>query len=109
MFDVVTTSIYKYQRFEGGPELEDNTMALKLFAGAKGSKTYPRAKDLMDFGRRVCGVSDPAAVIHRIAQGMSQALAKSRIDHRIAVLLHDQMSAAWQSGLLLAREVGRGG
>ena len=109
MFDVVTTSIYKYQRFEGGPALEDHTMALKLFAGAKGSKTYPRAKDLLDFGRRVCGVSDPAAVIQRIAQGMAQALAKSRTDHRIAVLLHDQMSAAWQSGLLLAQQLARGG
>lgn len=109
MFDVVTTSIYKYQRFEGGPELEDHTMALKLFAGAKGSKIYPHAKDLLDFGRRVCGVSDPAAVIQRIAQGMSQALAKCRTDRRIAAPLHELMSAAWQSGLLLAREVGRGG
>ncbi len=107
MFDVVTTSIYKYQRFEGGPELEDHTMALKLFAGAKGSKSYPDAKDLVDFGRRVCGVSDPAAVIQRIAQGMAQALAKCRTDHRIAAPLHDQMSAAWQAGLLLARELGR--
>lgn len=109
MFDVVTTSIYKYQRFDGGPELEDHTMALKLFAGAKGSKTYPSAKDLLDFGRRVCGVSDPAAVIQRIAQGMVQALAKCRTDRRIAAPLHAQMSAAWQAGLLLARELVRGG
>ena len=109
MFDVVTTSIYKYQRFEGGPELEDHTMALKLFAGAKGSKSYPHAKDLLDFGRRVCGVSDPAAAIQRIAQGMSQALAKCRTDPRIAAPLHDQMSAAWQAGLVLARDVARGG
>lgn len=108
MFDVVTTSIYKYQRFEGGPELEDHTMALKLFAGAKGSKIYPHAKDLLDFGRRVCGVSDPATVIQRIAQGMAQALAKCRTDQRIAAPLHDQMNAAWQSGLLLARELARG-
>lgn len=84
-------------------------MALKLFAGAKGSKTYPHAKDLMDFGRRVCGVSDPAAVIQRIARGMVQALAKCRTDQRIAKPLHDQMNAAWQSGLLLARELARGG
>lgn len=109
MFDVVTTSIYKYQRFEGGPELEDHTMALKLFAGAKGSKIYPYAKDLLDFGRRVCGVSDPAAVIQRIAQGMTQALLKCRADRRIAVQLYEQMSTAWKSGLGLAREVTRGG
>ena len=109
MFDVVTTSIYKYQRFEGGPELEDHTMALKLFAGAKGSKIYPYAKDLLDFGRRVCGVSDPAAVVQRIAQGMTQALEKCREDHRIAAPLYAQMGAAWQSGLALAKEVARGG
>lgn len=109
LFDVVTTSIYKYQRFDGGPELEDHTMALKLFAGNKGSKSYPHAKDLLDFGRRVCGVSDPAAVVQRIAQGMAQALAKCRTDHRVAAPLHDQMKAAWQPGLLLAREVARGG
>lgn len=109
MFDVVTTSIYKYQRFEGGPGLEDHTMALKLFSGAKGSKIYPCVKDLLDFGRRICGVSDPAAVLQRIAQGMAQALAKCRSDPRIAAPLHAQMSAAWESGLMLAREAARGG
>jgi serine/threonine-protein kinase HipA len=108
MFDVVTTSIYKYQRFEGGPELEDHTMALKLFTGPKGSKIYPYAKDLLDFGRRVCGVSNPAEVIDRIAQGMAQALAKCRADHRISAPLHAQMSAAWQSGLVLAQGLAPG-
>ena len=109
MFDVVTTSIYKYQRFEGGPELEDHTMALKLFAGSKGSKIYPYAKELLDFGRRVCGVSDPAAVIQRIAQGMTQALAKCSTDHRITAALYAQVSAAWQSRLVLARELAHDG
>lgn len=107
MFDVVSTSIYKYQRYDGGPELEDHTMALKLFAGAKGSKVYPSPGDLLDFGRRVCGVSNPRAVIERIAQGMTQALAKCRTDHRISTQLHDQMSAAWEPGLVLAKEVAR--
>ncbi len=109
MFDVVTTSIYKYQRFDGGPELEDHTMALKLFAGPKGSKIYPYAKELLDFGRRVCGVSDPAAVIQRIAQGMTQALAKCRADRRIAAPLYEQMRVAWESGLGLAKEAARAG
>ena len=107
MFDVVTTSIYKYQRFEGGPELEDHTMALKLFAGPKGSKIYPYGKDLLDFGRRVCGISDPAAVIQRIAQGMTRALDRCREDRRIAAPLYAQMRAAWESGLGLAKEVDR--
>lgn len=108
MFDVVTTSIYKYQRYDGGPELEDHTMALKLFAGSKGSKVYPSPADLLGFGRRVCGVSDPRAVIERIAQGMAQALSKCRNDHRISAQLHDQMSSAWEPGLVLAQEIARG-
>jgi serine/threonine-protein kinase HipA len=108
MFDVVSTSIYKYQRYDGGPELEDHTMALKLFAGSKGSKVYLSPGDLLDFGRRVCGVSNPRAVIERIAEGMTQALAKCRTDHRISKQLHDQMSAAWEPGLVLANEIARG-
>lgn len=108
MFDVVSTSIYKYQRYDGGPELEDHTMALKLFAGSRGSKIYPSPGDLLDFGRRVCGVSNPRAVIERIAQGMAQALATCRTDHRISTQLHDQMSAAWEPGLILAKEIARG-
>lgn len=108
IFDVVTTSIYKYQRYEGGPALEDHTMALKLFAGSKGSKVYPSPRELLDFGRRICGVTDPSAVIQRIAQGMAQALAKCSNDRRISALLLDQMRTAWQPGFVLAQEIARG-
>ena len=41
LFDVVTTSIYKYTRYGGGPEVEDRTLALKLFKGKNESRTYP--------------------------------------------------------------------
>jgi len=108
MFDVVSTSIYKYQRYDGGPELEDHTMALKLFAGSKGSKVYPSPAELLDFGRRVCGVSNPKAVVERIAQGMAQTISSCRNDHRISANLHEQMSSAWESGLILAKEIARG-
>lgn len=108
MFDVVSTSIYKYQRYDGGPELEDHTMALKLFAGSKGSKVYPSPAELLDFGRRVCGVSDPKAVIERIAHGMTKTLNKSHSDHRISANLHEQVSSAWEQGLILAKEIARG-
>lgn len=107
LFDAVSTAIYKYQRYDGGPELEDHTMALKLFAGSKESKVYPSPAELLDFGRRVCGVSNPRAVIERIAQGMTQTLAQCRIDHRISAQLHAQMSSAWEPGLVLAREIAR--
>jgi serine/threonine-protein kinase HipA len=70
MFDVVTTSIYKYTQYPGGPELEDRTLALKLFAGRHQTKAYPTTEELMDFGRRVCGVSQPANVLAKIADAM---------------------------------------
>lgn len=108
MFDVVTTAIYTYQRYEGGPALEDHTMALKLFAGAKGSKVYPSPRELLDFGRRICGVADPSAIIERIAQGMVQALSRCRNDRRISTPLHDQMRTAWEPGLVLAQKIARG-
>ncbi len=107
LFDVVSTSIYKYQRYDGGPELEDHTMALKLFAGPRGSKVYPSPTELLDFGRRVCGVAAPQAVIARIAQGMAQTLAECRGDRRIPAPLHAQMCEAWEPGLVLAQEVAR--
>jgi len=107
MFDVVTTAIYKYQRYEGSPELEDQTMALKLFAKPKATRTYPLPDELLDFGRRVCGVADPARVVERIADAMVQTLAQHRTDTRVAPALHAQMGAAWASGLALASKMSR--
>ena len=83
MFDVVTTSIYKYQRYDGGPELEDRTMALKLFKGRHQSRAYPTADELVAFGRQVCGVAHPDAVLSRIADAMSDTLHHARTDERI--------------------------
>ncbi len=59
MFNVVTTSIYTYKQYLDGPELEDHTLALNLFAGKHKTKAYPTPNELCDFGRRVCGVSQP--------------------------------------------------
>lgn len=99
LFDVVTTSIYRYTRYQGGPELEDKTLALKLFAGRHGSKAYPTVEELHDFGRRVCGVSRPAQVLERIAQAMRQTLLDARQDARVPASLLKTMEAAWQAGL----------
>jgi serine/threonine-protein kinase HipA len=107
MFDVVTTAIYTYQRYEGGPDLEDQTMALKLFARPKSTRTYPLPDELLDFGRRVCGVADPARVIERIAQAMMQTLEQHQKDPRIAPAVHEQMRTAWACGLALASEITR--
>ncbi|MGB3071632.1 MAG: type II toxin-antitoxin system HipA family toxin [Ottowia sp.] len=98
MFDVVTTSIYKYTRYPGGPELEDQTLALKLFAGRHQTKTYPTTEELLDFGRRVCGVAQPAAVIARIADAMQKTLKEAKGDARVTGALWVQMSQAWEKG-----------
>ena len=103
MFDVVTTSIYRYARYPGGPELEDRTLALKLLAGKHQGRAYPGVDELLDFGRRVCGVRQPARVLEAIAQGMRQTLDEARGDDRVPAPLLQSMRAAWETGLMYAR------
>ena len=45
LFDVVTTSIYTYTRYPGGPELEDRTLALKLLVGKGRTRAYPTRRN----------------------------------------------------------------
>jgi serine/threonine-protein kinase HipA len=99
MFDVVTTSIYKYTQYQDGPELEDRTLALKLFSGKHQTKAYPTPDELCDFGRRICGVSQPALVLQKIAQAMRDTLAIAKGDPRIPAPLLTKMQAAWELGL----------
>ncbi|MBV8034354.1 type II toxin-antitoxin system HipA family toxin [Roseateles sp.] len=103
MFDVVTTSIYKYTRSPGGPELEDRTLALKLFAGRHQTKAYPTTDELVNFGRRVCGVAQPADVIARIADAMGKTLDEAKGDTRVGAALWGQMAQAWEQGRAHAR------
>jgi serine/threonine-protein kinase HipA len=98
MFDVVTTSIYKYTQSPGGPLLEDRTLALKLFSGKHQTKAYPTTEELLDFGRRVCGVAQPAHVVQRIAHAMHQTMAGAKGDSRVPKELWMQMNQAWRSG-----------
>ena len=103
MFDVVTTSIYKYTRYQGGPELEDHTLALKVFAGRHQTRAYPSVQELHDFGRRVCGVSQPAQVLEAIAQSMRQTLEGAKGDDRVPAALLAKMQPAWETGLMYLR------
>lgn len=102
MFDVVTTAIYPYSRYPGGPALEDRTLALKLFAGRHQTRTYPTRDELLDFGRRICGVSQPSRVLEVIAQAMQETLRRAHGDERIPSALLGKMTAAWDDGLALA-------
>lgn len=99
MFDVVTTSIYRYARYDGGQALEDRTLALKLFAGKGQTRTYPTTQELLQFGSQVCGVPKPHQVLDRIAQGMRETLQQAKSDTRIPKNLLTAMSATWEEGL----------
>lgn len=99
VFDVVTTAIYRYARYPGGPELEDRTLALRLWGGKQGSRAYPATDELLHFGRSVCGVAKPAEVLARIAQGMSETLIAARQDSRIPARLLDLMRPVWDEGM----------
>ena len=102
MFDVVTTAIYTYTRYPGGPELEDRTLALKLFAGRHRTRAYPTRAELLDFGRRICGVSQPVRVLQAIAQAMRETLRNAQVDERVPAPLLGRMGAAWAEGIALA-------
>jgi serine/threonine-protein kinase HipA len=104
MFDVLTTSIYKYTRFGTGEEIEDRTMALKLRKGDK-TRKYPLAKELLDFGRRVCGVDRPHEFIQQAADAMAATLSFIRHDERVPQDLVPGVEEAWKHGFALAREV----
>jgi serine/threonine-protein kinase HipA len=103
MFDVVTTAIYRYTQSPGGPELEDRTLALKLFAGRHRTKSYPTTDELVEFGRRVCGVTQPALVLGRIADAMGRTLEDAKQDARVPPALLASMALAWEQGLAYAR------
>jgi serine/threonine-protein kinase HipA len=99
MFDVVSTMIYRYARLQGGDDLPDRTMALKLFAGKGQTRTYPTTTELLRFGRDVCRVGEPDLVIRRIADAMSDTLASARQDGRIPAHTLQQMTDVWDSGM----------
>ncbi|MDR6854446.1 type II toxin-antitoxin system HipA family toxin [Variovorax guangxiensis] len=103
MFDVVTTSIYKYAQYPGGPQLEDRTLALKLFAGRHRTKTYPTTEELHDFGRRICGVSQPGRVLEAIAEAMHRTLEAAKGDARVPAGFLAKIRQAWAEGMLHAR------
>ena len=99
MFDVVTTAIYRYAQYQGGPALEDRTLALKLFAGRHQTKAYPTTDELVEFGRKVCGVHQPAKVLNAIAQAMHETLEAARGDARVPADLLAKMAVVWQDGM----------
>lgn len=115
LFDVVTTAIYKFAR-PGGIEVHDRTLALKWRpGGAYAAKAYPTTRELLEFGRRDCGVGQPHETVERIADAMSRTLHVGRGDERIPGNVLGLMQAQWEIGMAYAaetstmRRVGGGG
>ena len=102
LYDQVTTTIYTYER-PGGIESVDRTMALKLRRGGRSgeasrARAYPGLVELQDFGREVCGVYNPAAVVGRVQEGMRQALALAEVNTAVPGTVRRAMAQAWRDG-----------
>ncbi|WP_372828320.1 type II toxin-antitoxin system HipA family toxin [Polaromonas sp.] len=99
LYDQVTTTIYTYER-PGGIESADRTMALKLRRGGRSgeasrARSYPTPDELQAFGRDVCSVHHPAAVIARVQEGMRQALTLAQHNSAVPPKLRLAMAQAW--------------
>lgn len=102
LYDQVTTTIYTYER-PGGIESVDRTMALKLRRGGRSgeasrARSYPTLDELQAFGRDVCGVYHPAAVVARVQEGMRQALALAERNSAVPSAVRRLMAQAWEEG-----------
>lgn len=95
VFDVVTTTIYPYER--AGRQVTDRTMALRL--RPQGDRRYPLPDELLSFGRERCGVSEPGRQVATIADAIRDTLKEARKDDRIPRRLLKDMTAEWEDSL----------
>jgi serine/threonine-protein kinase HipA len=93
LFDVVTTSVYRYENQKTGREESDRTMALKLNKTVR----YPTRDELHDFGRNICGVRNPAAVFERLSDAMATTLAEDGT--RLPQEFLTAIRAEWEGGM----------
>lgn len=97
LFDVVTTTLYPYERAHG-VRVTDRTLALKLRRGAR-DRLYPAPDALVAFGREVCRVADPRARLEPILDAMADTLRAAARDSRIARGLLAGLGAEWRASL----------
>lgn len=105
VFDVVTTTIYPYER-SGGIRVTDRTMALRLRRG-KGRKDYPMLEELVRFGNDVCRHQNAASVVERVRGAMSQVLQAHLRDERLPKRMLKLLGAEWEASMDWYRPVGR--
>jgi serine/threonine-protein kinase HipA len=99
LFDVVTTAVYRYENQRTGIEMADRTMALKLNKSVR----YPTHDELVAFGRNVCHVQHPQAVLERIADAMWATLAEDGA--RLPAAFLADLRAEWDAGRLYGAPV----
>jgi serine/threonine-protein kinase HipA len=95
VFDVVTTTIYSYER--AGRLITDRTMALRLEPG--GDRGYPLPDVLLAFGRTRCGLADPEQRVERLGDAMRDTLRDARKDSRVPRKTLTAMAAEWEDSL----------
>ena len=93
VYDVVTTTLYPYQR-SSGVNVTDRTMALKLRRGSK-NRLYPSRDELALFGTEVCRVRNVKQVIKRLVDALYTTLKAARSDARISNRLRGQLESEW--------------
>lgn len=94
IYDVVTTTAYPLYNTRTGVEYTDRTMALKM----RKDRRYPMPKELHDFAQEHCLVRDPARIVERISQGMSESLAEN--GSRLPADMLRTIQREWDQGRL---------
>ncbi len=99
IFDVVTTTLYAYQRGGGGP-VTDRTMALKLRSGRnERSREYPAPDELLRFGEEICRVEAPRKRVAAVLEAMADVLRHAKADDRIPRRTFKAMKREWEASL----------
>lgn len=97
VYDVVTTTIYPYER-SNGVRVTDRTMALKLRVGDS-KKNYPLRKALLEYGEKICLVKNSAEVVERIRDAMDEVLSEHLHDERMPPDMLEPLTEEWQSSI----------
>ena len=92
LFDVVTTTIYPYER--AGQLVTDRTMALRLLA--QGERRYPLPEELIAFGSEHCGIARPGQRIDAVIEAMNATLKGAQKDDRISRGLLKSLAVEWE-------------
>ncbi len=98
VYDVVTTTIYPYER-SNGVRVTDRTMALKLRRGDN-KRNYPLREELLAFGDEVCLVKNSAEIVDRIRDAMDEVVSNHLRDERMPAEMLDPLTEEWLSSFM---------